>query len=196
MDLFRTWKEEFKMYNPGPESLCLATVSKDCKVSARSVILRKLDEDGFVIVTDNRSRKVNDMDNNRNAAMCFLWTYSNDQQQKIVKQVRIEGEMVRLEKNEYQPLYDREPLYCKIRSKICYQGQQVEWNDLKARHDETLEKVYKKEINLAMPDHFVGYKMLPTMMDFYFARDHLIADRMVYKRLSKESSWTHNRVCA
>ncbi|XP_034178399.2 pyridoxine/pyridoxamine 5'-phosphate oxidase [Osmia lignaria lignaria] len=128
--------------------------------------------------------------------MCYLWFYVNEQEQEITRQVRVEGTMKRLMKEEYQHLYDREPLYCKVRSHLCHQGREVNWEELKQRHDEILDSVHKNDNDLPMPDHFVGYKLSPTMMEFYFARDHLIGDRLLYRKDTSTDSWTHHRIAA
>ena len=197
VDLFRIWRDQARRYNPrAPDACCLATVSKNCEVSARNVVLREFDNDGFVIVTDRRSRKVDNIENVPQVAMCYLWFYVNEQEQEITRQVRVEGTMKRLMKEEYQHLYDREPLYCKVRSHLCHQGREVNWEELKQRHDEILDSVRKNDNDLPMPDHFVGYKLLPTMMEFYFARDHLIGDRLLYRKDTSTGSWTHHRIAA
>ncbi|XP_017891835.2 uncharacterized protein LOC108632050 isoform X2 [Ceratina calcarata] len=197
IELFKIWREETRRYSPNtPDACCLATTSKECKVSARNVILREFDNDGFVLVTDSRSRKIDDIENVPYAAMCFVWFYINDQQQRIAKQVRVEGIMKKLEKEQYQHLYDREPLFCKIRSHLCNQGREVDWEKHKQRHDDILDSVRRNENDLPMPDHFVGYKLLPTMMEFYFARDHLIGDRLLYEKDSSNDSWVHHRIAA
>ncbi|XP_043256337.1 pyridoxine/pyridoxamine 5'-phosphate oxidase [Colletes gigas] len=197
IDLFRIWHDEARKYNPKmPDACCLATVSKDCKVSARNVVLREFDNDGFVIVTDRRSKKVDNIENVPQVAMCYLWLYVNEEEQNISKQVRVEGTMKRLKKEEFQHLYDREPLYCKIRSHLCNQGQEVNWEELKQRHDEIVDSVRRNENNLPIPDHFIGYKLLPTMMEFYFARDHLIADRIIYRKGDSNDLWEYHRIAA
>ncbi|XP_078052765.1 pyridoxine/pyridoxamine 5'-phosphate oxidase isoform X2 [Augochlora pura] len=168
----------------------------DCEVSARNVVLREFDNDGFVIVTDRRSKKISDIENIPNAAMCYLWNFINEEGQNVAKQVRVEGIMKKLEKEAYQLLYDREPLYCKIRSHLCHQGQEISWDEQKQRHDEILESVRKGETDLPMPDHFIGYKMCPTMMEFYYARDYLIGDRIIYRKGKSDDSWEYYRIAA
>lgn len=197
VDLFRIWHDEFRKYNPrAPNACCLATVSKDAKVAARNVVLREFDNDGFVIVTDRRSKKADHMENAPHVAMCYLWSYVNEKEQEITRQVRVEGIVEMLERKDFQHLYDREPLFCKIRSHLCHQGSEVNWEELKQRHDEILDSVRRNENNLPMPDHFVGYKLLPTMMEFYFARDHLIGDRIMYQRSTLEDPWEYRRIAA
>lgn len=67
--------------------------------------------------------------------------------------MKIEGIMKKLEKERYKHLYNREPLYCKIRSHVCNQGRDVNWEELKQRHDEVLDSIRKGENDLSMPDH-------------------------------------------
>ncbi|XP_043511425.1 pyridoxine/pyridoxamine 5'-phosphate oxidase-like [Frieseomelitta varia] len=197
VELFRIWHDDARRFNPrAPVACCLATTSKDCKVSARNVVLREFDKDGFVIVTDSRSKKVDNLENVPYAAMCFLWFYINEQEQEITKQVKIEGIMKKLEKESYKHLYDREPLFCKIRSHVCNQGRDVNWEELKQRHDEVLDSIRKGENDLPMPDHFVGYKLFPTMMEFYFARDYLIGDRILYQKNKSNDSWENHHIAA
>ncbi|XP_033358291.1 pyridoxine/pyridoxamine 5'-phosphate oxidase isoform X1 [Bombus vosnesenskii] len=205
VELFRIWRDEAHRYNATLVDICcLSTVSKDCKVSARNVVLREFDNDGFVIVTDSRSKKIDNIvslhenftDNVPYAAMCFLWYHVNEQQQKITKQVRVEGTMKRLEKESFKHLYDREPLFCKIRSHICNQGRDVNWEELKQRHDEILDSVRRGENDLPMPDHFIGYKLFPTMMEFYFGGDCLIADRILYQKGASNDSWENRHIAA
>lgn len=61
--------------------------------------------------------------------------------------------MKKVEKENFKHLYDREPLFCKIRSYICKQGHNVDWDELKQRHDEIFDSVCKGENDLPMPDH-------------------------------------------
>lgn len=61
--------------------------------------------------------------------------------------------MRKLEKPDYEYIYDREPLYCKIRSYVCHQDQPVDWNDVNRRYNEILEEVNKNGKDLPMPDY-------------------------------------------
>ncbi|KAK2575540.1 hypothetical protein KPH14_011260 [Odynerus spinipes] len=197
LDLFRSWHSEARKYKSNmPDGLCLATTNKDNKVAARTVVLREFDNDGFVLVTDKRSRKSSELTSVPHAAMCFLWCYINDEGQNIARQVRTEGTIVKLEPTKFKHLYDREPLFCKIRSHLCHQDSEVEWDDLKRRHDELLEEYRRGKNTLEMPDHFIGYKLLPTVVEFYYARDELIGDRIHYRRNSVTQPWERRRLAA
>ncbi|XP_012282645.1 uncharacterized protein LOC105700927 isoform X2 [Orussus abietinus] len=194
-DLFKDWLQEAKTFSTGlPSSFCLATVSKELNVSARHLVLREYSSEGFVFMTDDRSRKVDDLKNVPSAAMCFLWSYYNDTQQHVARQVRVEGAVQTLPREKFQHLYDREPFYCKIRSHICHQDQETDWDDLKKRHDELVEEARNGNKSLPMPDYVGAYVLIPSMMEFYHARDCLIADRLKFSKADK--AWTHKRICA
>ncbi|XP_018346529.1 PREDICTED: pyridoxine/pyridoxamine 5'-phosphate oxidase [Trachymyrmex septentrionalis] len=196
IDLFRIWRDEAIKFQFGlVNACCVATVSSpNLKVSSRNLILREFDDNGFVIMTDARSQKVKDMNCNLHAAMCFLWYYKNDKQQHITRQVRIEGLMKKLERPACQLIYEREPLYCKIRTHLCHQDQPADWDDLNRRYNEML--VQKDNVR-TMPDHVVAYKLAPEMMEFYYARDTLIADRIHYnKNKINKNYWEYQRIAA
>ncbi|XP_070523703.1 pyridoxine/pyridoxamine 5'-phosphate oxidase isoform X2 [Cardiocondyla obscurior] len=198
VDLFRVWRDEAIKFQTGLVNVCcLATAFFPCKISSRNLMLRQFDDDGFVIMTDARSQKVKDLNSNSYAAMCFLWNYKNDKQQHIARQVRIEGSMKKLERPACLLMYEKEPLYCKIRSHLCHQDQPANWDDLNRRYNEILAQANKGE-NLPMPDHVVAYKLLPEMMEFYHAWDQLIADRIHYekKKDAGENFWDYQRIAA
>ncbi|XP_031786172.1 pyridoxine/pyridoxamine 5'-phosphate oxidase isoform X3 [Nasonia vitripennis] len=91
-DLFKEWYKEACLFSTAmPNALCLATVSKDMQVSARHLVLRRIEDDGFVIYTDNRSRKTRELEEVPTAAMCFLWAYLNDKGQRVARQHRIQN---------------------------------------------------------------------------------------------------------
>lgn len=72
--------------------------------------------------------------------------------------MRIEGRVQKLEPIEFKHIYDREPLYCKIRSHLCHQDRPVDWDDLKCQHDEILQEYQRGENTLPMPNHlYVNY---------------------------------------
>ncbi|XP_046735842.1 pyridoxine/pyridoxamine 5'-phosphate oxidase [Diprion similis] len=195
--LFKEWQQEAKNFaSVIPAAFCLATVSKEGKVSARNLILRRLDEDGFVMMTDRRSQKSQNLSEVPSAAMCFLLAYKNDTGEHVSRQVRIEGPVAEMKKEDYQELYDAETLPCKIRSHVCHQGKKVEWDELKASHDRLLQSVTDDKTDLPMPDHFVAYKLTPLMMEFYYQRDHLIADRVLFVKDSNTDAWNHHHLAA
>lgn len=195
-ELFRNWhtyQTDTTTHTLAANALCLSTSSKNGSVSSRTLILRRLDEDGFVIMTDNRSKKSKQLAENPNAAMTFLWT-NETEGVPLSRQVRAEGEVKELVESEWGDIYEREPLFCKIRAVVCHQGQEVEWQKLKEHHDNVLADYQRGEFKLEKPQHVVAYKMFPTMMEFYETLGSKIADRVMY--LKDGDSWKSKRIAA
>ena len=85
IELFRSWLKEAEDAEPiNPNAMTLATVDAEGRPSARMVLLKDVDEKGFVFYTNLASRKADDLGVNLNAALCFYW-------KTLAKQVRVEG---------------------------------------------------------------------------------------------------------
>lgn len=194
--LFRQWHGDALASNLVlPNALCLSTATKEGRVSSRHVILRRLEDDGFVIMTDRRSKKSAELAENPEACMTFLWCYRRADGMTVNQQVRIEGATVELTPDQYGDIYEREPLYCKVRAHVCHQGVEVDWNELKKNHDDLLQKVAEGGQTLPCPDHFVAYKLYPKMIEFYYAHDSFIGDRIMFVKKG-EGKWENTRIAA
>ncbi|KAI5719475.1 hypothetical protein M8J76_010817 [Diaphorina citri] len=173
-DLFKEWFEGAKSSNLVlPHALILSTATSDGKVSSRTLLLRRLEEDGF--------------SENKHAALVFLWCYrTGNGDQAINRQVRVEGELEILTRDRFEDLYNREPLYCKIRAHLCHQDQATDWDEAKATHDAIYDKC-KRGVDLPMPGHFIAYKLHPRTLEFYHAYSNEIADRILYSKASSST---------
>jgi len=99
-DLFQEWLTLAERSEPNdPNAMCLATSTKDGTPSARMVLLKGLDERGFVFYTNADSNKGNQIDDNPKAAICFHW-------KSLRKQVRVEGEIIEVSKEEADAYYN------------------------------------------------------------------------------------------
>lgn len=200
MHLFKTWFTHHSQLHADSNLVSnvmnVSTASKDGRVNSRSLILRRLDEDGFVIMTDARSSKSQDLAENPNAAFTFLWINDVDGLY-LARQIRIAGKVVQLDTPNWIDIYDSEPLFCKIRAYVCHQGQPVDWDAHKRNHDNLLAEFERGKHDLARPDHVIAYKLLPTFMDFYESHGLKIADRLKYVRENENAKeWEVARIAA
>uniref|UniRef100_A0A1B6MPW7 pyridoxal 5'-phosphate synthase n=1 Tax=Graphocephala atropunctata TaxID=36148 RepID=A0A1B6MPW7_9HEMI len=195
--LFQEWHGEARSSHlVNPDALCFSTCSKDGVPSSRHVLLRRLDDDGFVIMTDGRSRKSNEIAENPLASMAFLWSYRKDDM-TINRQVRLDGRVEDLPQSACQEIWEREPLFCKIRANICDQGRPVDWEEHKRNHDSLYEEILRKNLVPTQPDHVAYYKVIPTFMEFYHAHDKLIGDRLAFHCSDKDAKvWKVGRIAA
>ncbi|XP_072159154.1 pyridoxine/pyridoxamine 5'-phosphate oxidase [Bemisia tabaci] len=197
MELFKAWYGDHVQLNPNnlmANVLSLSTATKSGRVSNRTLILRRLDEDGFVIMTDGRSKKSAELAENPFAAMSFLWLCMKGQA-CLSRQVRIEGKVEALDESNWIDIYEKEPLFCKIRAHICNQGREVEWRDLKNHHDQLLKEVEEGNRELEKPAHVVAYKLHPDMIEFYESFGLTIGDRLLYRK-QDDNSWRVSRIAA
>jgi len=65
----------------------------------------------------------------------------------------MEGPVTELKPEDYQDIYDREPLFCKVRSHVCNQGQPVSWEEQKEKHDQIFQENKDGKNSLPMPEH-------------------------------------------
>uniref|UniRef100_A0A0C9Q3N1 pyridoxal 5'-phosphate synthase n=1 Tax=Fopius arisanus TaxID=64838 RepID=A0A0C9Q3N1_9HYME len=86
LDLFEKWNNESKK-----SIICLSTSSADNRPHSRHVMLRKYDRSGFVFVTDKRSRKVQELnENGMRASICIYWMFTNDEKKVVLRQCCIQ----------------------------------------------------------------------------------------------------------
>ncbi|XP_054268507.1 pyridoxine/pyridoxamine 5'-phosphate oxidase-like [Macrosteles quadrilineatus] len=195
--LFQEWLTEARASHlVNPDALCLSTSSKDGKPSSRHVLIRRLDDDGIVIMTDGRSRKSKELEENPHASMAFLWSYVKDGQ-KINRQVRLEGRVEEVSQSSCQEIWEREPLFCKIRANICDQGTPTDWQEHKDKHDQMMQDILSGKVVPQMPSHVVFYKVIPSFMEFYYAYDNYIGDRLAFHTADQEARvWKSERIMA
>ena len=96
-----------------------------------------------------------------NACTFVNWESNKKLRAKMLK-VRIEGDVVVLSRDDYTDIFENEKLFCKIRAYICHQDQEVDWNELKARHDQLLNDVRQNKKSLPIPDHLWVYFYSPA----------------------------------
>ncbi|XKL63572.1 hypothetical protein PGB90_005936 [Kerria lacca] len=194
--MFEEWYKNYLDSNPEEPMFtagCLSTASKNGNVTSRNLLLKRLDEDGFVMMTDNRSYKFKVITENPQVSLVFLWNQFMPEG-LLSRQVRIYGFVKKLANEETEKLYEDDPIFAKIRSYICESGKPEEWDSLKAQHDELLRKIENNEIELKKPDHIVSFKIFPQYMDFYETCGKRIADRLLYTK--SDSTWKISRLAA
>src|SRR5689334_2544354 len=100
---FQTWlNEAFAAKLPLPEAMTLATATPDGKPSARMVLLKQVDHDGFVFFTNYNSAKAEQLDANPFAALVFYWS-------QLDRQVRVEGSISKTTVEESREYFATRP---------------------------------------------------------------------------------------
>lgn len=169
---------------PEPTAMMLATVGNDGQPSLRVVLLKAVDERGFVFYTNYESRKGRELLAHRRAALCFHW-------QPLERQVRIEGGA--------EPVAPEEAdAYFATRARLSQIGAWASQQSRPLSSDAELDsRVHEMEERFAggavpRPPHWSGFRVVPRRIEFWRNRAFRLHERLVYER--EEGSWRVTRL--
>ena len=168
-----------------PESMTLATSTRGGKPSARVVLLKQVDENGFVFYTNYRSAKARDLDDNPNAALCFYWV-------GLDRQVRVEGQVQKVSAVESDAYFKTRPRESQLGALASPQSEVIESREVLDQRLRQLEETYRdKEVK--RPAHWGGYRLKPARIEFWENRPGRLHDRILYD-LDAGGTWSIKRL--
>lgn len=159
---------------PEPTAMTLATVGADGAPSARIVLLKGLDERGFVFYTNQQSRKGRDIAAHPAVALVFHW-------QPLERQVRIEGKAERVTDAEADSYFASRARDSQIGAWASQQSETLASDDtLRDRVQEMERRFAGREV--PRPPHWSGYRVIPTRLEFWSGRPHRLHERRLFER--------------
>lgn len=187
IDQFSSWFEEaMKAAIPEPNAFTLATTNSKGLPSARVVLLKELNEKGFVFFTNYGSRKAQDLDYCPHAAMVFLWL-------ELQRQVRIEGQVEKISVQESEAYFQSRPKGSQIGAWASPQSQVVENRSVLDAEVEKLSQQYADREHLPLPPFWGGYLVKPYRIEFWQGRVSRLHDRFEYL-LEEDQRWKIQRL--
>lgn len=165
--------------------MTVATASKDGVPSARIVVLRGVDERGFVFYTDYRSAKSRDLEENPRAALVFFW-------RELGRQVRISGAVQKVTAEESARYFHSRPLESRLAALASSQSKVIPDRKVLEEQYETLKLEYPSG-DVPHPDNWGGYRVSPHEFEFWQGRELRLHDRIRYRR-DGDGDWVIERL--
>ena len=183
--LFHEWMDAAKASGiVEPTAMTLATASPDGHPTARTVLLKGVDDRGFVFFTNYDSRKGIDLDANPRAALVFHWS-------TLVRQVLVEGTVERISREESEVYFVTRPRGSQIGAWASDQSRPLaSREDLQQRFKDIEKKYAGRDVDL--PPFWGGYVLRPVRIEFWQGRANRLHDRMAFHRA--DGGWTATRL--
>jgi pyridoxamine 5'-phosphate oxidase len=184
--LFRRWfGEAIASGSKLPDAMTLATAIKDGSPSARMVLLKEVDDRGFVFYTNYRSSKARQLEENPQAALVFYWA-------QLDRQVRVEGNVERVSAAESDEYFKTRPRESQLGAAASPQSEVIANRESLENSFRELEERYRDRA-VERPEHWGGYRVKPERIEFWQNRTGRLHDRILYERQT-DGSWSIKRL--
>ena len=181
---FRRWLDEAWKGEPNAHAMILATTPRDGRPSARAVLLKGLDERGYVFYTNLESQKSKELLGNPHAALCFLWKSLN-------RQVRVEGFVELATDGEADAYFASRPRDSQIGAWASNQSQPLASRaELERRVDEFSRRFEEEPV--PRPPYWAGFRVVPQRVEFWQEQPSRLHDRILFIR--EGDGWRRERL--
>jgi pyridoxamine 5'-phosphate oxidase len=165
-------------------AMTLATSDSNGRPSARIVLLKHVDADGFCWYTDSRSQKGREIDANPQAALLFHW-------RDLSRQVRVQGKVEKLPADDAENYFLMRPEGSRYSAAASRQSAEVE--NRSSLEDEVLRlRATYPDGDVPRPDAWLGYRLIPEYFEFWQGQDNRLHDRITYT--PNAGGWVMKRI--
>lgn len=183
--LFEYWLDEIvKTDNYDPTAMLLSTLDENGAPDSRVVLLKGIDQGDFLFYTNYTSSKAKQIDNKPNVSLNFFWPY-------MARQIRIKGIATKLNEKQNDDYFYSRPRLSQIAAIASPQSQVISSRlELEDNMNQLIEKYGQEPI--IRPEHWGGFSVEPSEIEFWQGRDNRLHDRLIYKKDS--TLWSVERL--
>lgn len=186
IEQFRRWMQQTIDANlPDPNAMTIATVDASGQPSQRIVLLKKLDEKGFVFYTNLGSRKAQDLKQNPKVSLHFPWYF-------LERQVKVCGTVEQLSHTEVLKYFITRPRDSQLGAWASQQSRPISSRALLMQQFESMKNKFAQGA-IPLPDFWGGFRVKPHQIEFWQGGEARLHDRFEYN-LQADSAWTIQRL--
>ncbi|PKM31155.1 MAG: pyridoxamine 5'-phosphate oxidase [Gammaproteobacteria bacterium HGW-Gammaproteobacteria-11] len=185
LSLFATWFEQaVEIESTEANAMMLASVDTNGQPHLRTLLLKGMDDRGFVFFTNYQSAKGQQLQANPQAAMTFWW-------HDLERQVRIEGQVEQISADESDAYYHSRPVGSRLGAWASPQSQVIANREVLENNLQQLQQQYA-DLAPERPPHWGGFRLKPQLIEFWQGRPSRLHDRLNYRLV--DGQWQRERL--
>jgi pyridoxamine 5'-phosphate oxidase len=181
---FAAWFEQVRDIEPDPTAMALATATRAGRPSLRTVLLKGVDDRGFVFYTNFASRKAREIEDSGRASLLFYW-------RSVERQVRVDGTVEKVSDAEADAYFATRPLESRWSVYASKQSAPIESRAALESRFDVARELYGE--NIPRPRWWGGYRVVPQEFEFWQGRPNRLHDRLQYLP-RRDGGWDRQRL--